>query len=358
MMMTPTQALSVDFRTEAWGRPPYNGATAYRPDFDEWLAGKAVSAGAVLACSTTVTGLQRDSAGAVCGVSTDRPGGDLRAPLVIAADGVNSFVAKQAGLHPPFDPSHYTLGVKETLALPKDVIDERFAVRGRHGVDIEMIGCTQGVPGGGFLYTNLDTIGIGVVLSLPALAHQTLRPEAIIAGLKAHPAIAPLVEGAELKEYSAHVIPEAGIAMMPDLTADGLLVTGDAAALCLAAGLWLEGVNFAIGSGIAAGQTAVEALDRGDVGTAGLAGYRRRLESSFVLADHRRLRDAPHLVLSDRVQQDYPSLACNVAERMFRVDNPAPKPGGRRILFQEVRRHGIRWRDLARDAWHGARTFG
>ena len=47
MMLTETQALTIDFRTEAWGRPPYNGATAYRPDFDHWLAGKAEHDGAV-----------------------------------------------------------------------------------------------------------------------------------------------------------------------------------------------------------------------------------------------------------------------------------------------------------------------
>ena len=57
MMMTPTQALTVDFRTESWGSPPYNGATAYRPDFDNWFAEQAVDAGAELICSTTVTGL-------------------------------------------------------------------------------------------------------------------------------------------------------------------------------------------------------------------------------------------------------------------------------------------------------------
>ena len=48
MVLTDTQALTVDFRTEAWGRPPYNGATAFRPDFDHWLAGKAEADGAEL----------------------------------------------------------------------------------------------------------------------------------------------------------------------------------------------------------------------------------------------------------------------------------------------------------------------
>ena len=174
--------------------------------------------------------------------------------MVIACDGVNSFLAKEAGLYGEVDASNYTLGVKETLALPKEVIDERFGVRGRDGVDYEIIGCTGAVNGGGFLYTNLDTLAVGVVLKLPALAAQRQRPEDIIAGMKAHPAIAPLVEGGELKEYSAHVIPEGGWDMMPALSADGMLVAGDAAALCLAAGVWLEGVNFAMASGMEAGQ--------------------------------------------------------------------------------------------------------
>ena len=137
-------------------------------------------------------------------------------------------------------------------------------MRGRDGVDIEIVGGTGGVNGGAFLYTNLDTLAVGVVLKLPALAAQQRRPEEIIAGIKAHPAIAPLVEGAEVKEYSAHLIPEAGLAMMPKMTGDGMLVAGDAAALCLAAGIWLEGVNFAMASGIAAGEAAIEALDAGD----------------------------------------------------------------------------------------------
>jgi electron transfer flavoprotein-quinone oxidoreductase len=195
------------------------------------------------------------------------------------------------------------------------------------------------------------------VLKLPDLAAQKVRPEDLIARLKAHPAIEPLVEGGELKEYSAHVIPEGGYAMIPTLAADGLLVAGDAAALCLAAGIWLEGVNFAMASGLAAGEAAAEALAGGDTSASGLSGYRRRLESSFVLQDHQRLRELPHLVLSDRMQRQYPSLVCDVVERLFRVDNPDPKPGLRRIVTEERRRHRVRWRDLLRDAWTGGRSL-
>jgi electron transfer flavoprotein-quinone oxidoreductase len=357
MALTDTQAFTIDFRTEAWSRPPYNGATAYRPDFDQWFAEQATAAGARLVTSTTATGLIRE-AGAVVGVTTDRPSGELRARVVIACDGVNSFLAKEAGLFDHFEANHYTVGVKETLALPREVIEDRFGLRGLEGADFEIVGCTQGVPGGGFLYTNLDTLSVGVVLQVTALAAQQHRPEEIIARMKQHPAIAPLVAGAELKEYSAHMIPEGGFHQMPELVCDGMLVAGDAAALCLAAGIWLEGVNFAIGSGLAAGQAAVEAVRLDDTSAPGLAGYRRRIENNFVLADHRKLAGVPDLILSPRVQSDYPQLVANVLERVFTVENPRPKPGFNRIIRDELRRSGVSLRELARDAWSGLRSFG
>ncbi len=358
MVLTDTQALTVDFRSANWGRPPYNGATAYRPDWDHWLASKAEADGAQLVCSTTATGLLRDSSGHVVGVTTDRPDGELRAKVVIACDGVNSFLAKQAGLYGEVDAANYTVGVKETIALPKHVIDERFGVRDREGVDIEILGGTSGVNGGGFVYTNFDTLAVGVVLKLPKLAAQKLRPEEIIANLKAHPGIAPLVEGGEIKEYSAHVIPEAGLSMMPKMTGDGMLVAGDAAAMCLAAGIWLEGVNFAMASGMYAAEAAAEALAANDTSTVGLAGYERRLNDTFVLRDHRKLRRAPSLVLSDRVQHLYPHMIANTVERMFHVDNPSPKPGLRRVLNEERKRAGVKLKDLASDALDGLRSFG
>ena len=215
MIMDGNRALTVDYRSDAWGHPPYNGATAYRPDFDAWLAGVAEARGATLVCSTTATGLLRDG-GRVVGVRTDRPDGELTADVVIACDGVNSFLAKEAGMYYHGGAENFTLGVKETIAPPREVIDDRFGVRGDHGVDFEILGCTGDVPGGGFLYTNAESLSVGLVLSLPKLAASGRRPEDRIAELKAHPAIAPLVDGGEVKEYSAHVIPEAGYDMMPE----------------------------------------------------------------------------------------------------------------------------------------------
>jgi electron transfer flavoprotein-quinone oxidoreductase len=358
MIMTDTQALTVEYRGEEWDAPPYNGATAYRPDFDSWLAGKAAEAGAALICSTTVTALLRDSSGRVTGVRTDRPDGDVQAPVVIACDGVHSFLAREAGLYEDWSMAHFTVGVKEVLALPREVLEERFNLTGDEGLDIEILGGTQGIPGGGFLYTNSDTISVGVVLSAAGLRDSGRRPEDIIAALKGHPAVAPLVRGAELKEYSAHTIPEGGMDGMPQLATDGMLVAGDAAHLCLASGIWLEGVNFAIGSGALAGETAAEAVRAGDTSARALTAYRRRLESSFVLANHRKLRGAHHLILGERAQTRYPQLACGIAQRVFTVTDPLPKAGMRRWVHAERKRAGLRLRDLVQDGWTGWRTFG
>ena len=245
MALTPTQAVSLDFRTTAWGSEPYNGATALRPRLDAWLADVAERAGANLVCSTTATGLLRDDdTGAVCGVRVDRPGGDIEARVVIACDGVNAFLAREAGCAGTPDPANFTLGIKEVLALDEAEIDRRFALARLEGADLEILGCTGEVPGGGFLYTNRDTLAVGLVLRLPELASSGRRPEELLADLKAHPAIRPLLGDAELVEYGAHLIPEAGWDMMPKLATAGMLVAGDAAAMCLATGIWLEGVNF------------------------------------------------------------------------------------------------------------------
>jgi electron transfer flavoprotein-quinone oxidoreductase len=357
MVMTPTQALSIDLRTQAWAAAPYNGMTTYRADFDNWLAGEAVAAGAQLVTSTVATGLLRDEEGKITGVRTDRPDGDIPAQVVIACDGVNSFLAKEAGLLPPADAAHYTLGVKEVLALPAPVIEERFGLGPHEGLDVEMIGCTRGIPGGGFLYTNHDTVSVGVVVSVTGLAAAGVRPEELIGDLKAHPAIAPWLKGATLKEYGAHLIPEGGYDAMPDLAADGLLIAGDAAGLTLAAGIWLEGVNFAIGSGLAAGRAAAAAVASRDVSAAGLAGYRAALERNFVLRDHKRLRAAPQLILSERMQRQYTHLMCDLVEQVFTVTNPDPKPGLGRLLRQTIKTQGVRWRDLARDGLETIRVF-
>lgn len=357
MLLTEHQSLCIDYRTTTWGKPPYNGFTAYRPDFDQWFAQKAVDAGVTLITSTTATGLVRNDRGTIVGVHTDRDG-DVTANVVIACDGVNSFLAKEAGLYTHTGSENFTLGVKEVLAIPRAEIESRFALTGNEGADFEIVGGTKGIPGGGFVYTNRDTVSIGAVLSLDGLTKAGVRPEDVIAGLKNHPSIAPLVDGGEVKEYAAHLIPEGGYNMMPTLYTHGMLVCGDAAALCLAAGLWLEGVNYAMGSGMAAAKTAHEALQRGDFSAQSLRAYKDDLDKSWVLVDHHKVSRAAHFLLSERVQDRYPRLACELMEQLFTVENPSPKRGALKILRPLRKKYGLRYRDLAADGRDAAKTFG
>lgn len=345
------RSVGADVRCARWGEPPYNGVTTYRSRWDAWLAQLAVDAGATLLTSTTATGLVRD-AGRVRGVVTDRPDGVVTADLVVAADGANSFLAREAGLFARFDATHFTLGVKEVIGLPRAEIESRFALTDREGYDAEMVGVTGPVAGGGFLYTNLESIAVGLVLSLTELATAGVRPERLLADMKAHPAVAPLVHGGELLEYSAHLIPEGGIATMPRLGCPGLVVVGDAASLALAAGLWLEGVNFAMASGLYAARAYLARADHA------LAGYEERLRDSFVLRDHRRFAAAPAFILGPFVQRDQGPLLCDVAEAAFTVTNPAPKQGLVRVLRAARRRRGVRWRTLVGSAWRALRIFG
>ncbi len=232
-------AVSLDFRTQHFSRPPYNGFTILRPRFDRWLASKAEEAGALLITSTVVDDLLYKD-GRVIGVLCRRQDGELYAPIVIAADGANSFLAKKAGLQHEFRPDEMTLGVKEVLRLDAQTIEERFNLSGDEGMSNEYVGYATGeVKGGGFLYTNRDTLSIGVIVQIASLAQHKMRAYDLLDQFKQHPAVAPLVRDSVTLEYSAHMIPEGGWAMLPSLSRAGFMVVGDAAGFVFAAGLFL-----------------------------------------------------------------------------------------------------------------------
>ena len=88
------RSLNLDFACEAFGEAPYNGFTAYRSRFDRWLAGEAERAGALLVPSTVVDALLIEG-GRVVGERARREAGELRAPVVICADGILSLLGQQ-----------------------------------------------------------------------------------------------------------------------------------------------------------------------------------------------------------------------------------------------------------------------
>lgn len=358
LVLAGERALRLEVADGAWGRAPFNGVTTHRGAFDRWLADQAVAAGAELVTSTTATGLLRGAGGRVEGVATDRTEGELTARVVVCCDGALSLLGQEAGLVPPLAPETATLGVKDVYALDAEEIERRLQLGENEGLDLEILGGTGGVAGGGFLSTGRDTLAIGVVLSLADLVRAGRRPEEVLDGLETHPAIARLLGGSDLVEYGAHLVPEAGPTSLNALAGDGILVAGDAARLALAAGLWLEGVNFAVASGAAAGRTVHEALGRNDTTRAGLSGYRRRLANSFVLRDHWRLRRLAPLVLSDRIQRQWPGVVTEVASRIWQVDAPAPKPPVSRLVREAARRHGVSLRAALTDGLSLWRSLG
>jgi electron transfer flavoprotein-quinone oxidoreductase len=357
-LTTAEASLSLDFKTARWADPPFNGFTVMRPRFDRWLAEQAVAAGATLLAETVVDGLLRDRRGRVVGVRTRRPDGDLQAGVVIAADGVNSFLARSAGLQGELRPHQVSLGVKEVIALDRATIEQRFQLTGDEGVTYEFVGAiTSGVHGGAFLYTNRESLSLGVIVQVASLAERRLRPNDLLEAFKAHPTVAPMVRGGRLVEYSAHLVPEAGMAMLPRLYAPGILVAGDAAGLCFATGLYLEGINYAIASGWAAGETAAEAMDAGRVGAAALRAYERRLQNGFVLPDFRRYRRAPGFVMSGAVQEVYPELLTSLAARAL-ASRGRPKRKLLPLAWEELRRSGLPPGRVVRDLFEAGRAFG
>jgi electron transfer flavoprotein-quinone oxidoreductase len=353
--LSQESALAVDFRTDNYSKPPYNGFTILRPKFDRWLAGKAEEAGALLITSTVVDDLLYEQ-DRVVGVRCRRDDGDLFAPIVIAADGANSFLAKKAGLQHEFRADEMTLGVKEVLRLDAHTIEERFNLTGDQGMTNEYLGYATGdVKGGAFLYTNHDTLSIGVVVQIASLAEKRVKAYDLLDQFKQHPAVAPLVRDSVALEYSAHMIPEGGWAMLPQLSRSGLMVVGDAAGFVFAAGLFLEGMNFAIASGLAAAATAQQAHAENDFSALSMARYRKRLEESFVLQDLKKFRYAPAFVNNERLQNVYPTLFCQAAENLFRSNGTPRRKIGRVML--DTLRGKVTFRTLLRDGWQAGRAM-
>lgn len=294
----------------------FNSFTALRARFDKWFAQQAEAAGSTLLTRTTVTGVLKDSSGKINGVTTDR--GDLLSDVVISCDGANSLIPKAAGLHDEWKPEDIALAIKETYSLPKDKIEERFNIRGEEGVAIQVYGGRQ-EEYAGFIYTNKDTISFGMGAIMSDLASFKTRPQQIMEWLKSHPSVKTLLEGAALREYTAHLIPEGGYNKIPRLYTDGMMVAGDAAMLVNA--LNFEGTNFAMFSGKFAAETALEARKTGSFGAAQLASYRTRLENSFVLKDLKKFRSIPKFMATNKqFLTVYPEIMNDIMYKFFEVD--------------------------------------
>ncbi|MDR1961106.1 MAG: FAD-dependent oxidoreductase, partial [Gracilibacteraceae bacterium] len=323
-MLTEDSSVTIDFSSPRLGAQGHASYSVLRADFDRWLAKKTEEAGV-----QTVTGIRVDDLlledGRVTGIVAD--GDEMTADVTVLADGVNSLLAQKAGLRAEIPPHHVAVGAKEIIELPAAAIEDRFQCRGGEGTAWLFAGQPSGgKTGGGFLYTNKDSVSLGVVCTLSDLVTGSATLPQLMENFKNHPAIAPLLEGGKTAEYSGHLVPEGGLDMLPELYRDGVLIVGDAAGFCINLGYMVRGMDFAVGSAECAAKAILAAGAERDFSAAALSAYKTALDSSFVMQDLIQYRKFPHFLESTpRIFSGYPEMANQLMADMFVVDGRPPQ---------------------------------
>lgn len=348
-------AFTAGYRSQAWSEPPYNAHTVLRAKFDRWLAKKAEEEGVLIITETVVEDLlyKQD---AVIGVTTGRAEGDVLGKVVILAEGVNALIAKKAGLHTQLGPEHVAVAVKEIISLPREKIEDRFCLEQGQGATLELLGgATAGMIGTAFIYTNQDSLSVGIGCLLSEMVKHKANPNDLLEGLKANPFVRKLIEGGETKEYLGHLIPEGGFKAIPKLYRQGVMVVGDTA--MLVNGIHREGSNLAMASGIVAGEVAAGAIKSHDLSEQSMKLYQDRLKETFVMKDLYKYRNSAHLFEENpQFFTTYPEILSQVAHEFFQVDS-MPKAEKQKKMWHMVTERRSKWQ-LARDLYKLWRTMG
>lgn len=333
-LMDPTSNMTIDFTSPELAREGADSYSVLRGPFDQWLASKAEDAGAEYIYGIAVEELIKDDAGRVTGV---RAGEDeITAQVVILAEGVNSMLSERCLGNARPKGNQMAVGIKEVFELPSSQIEDRFLCPESEGAAMLFVGdCTHGNVGGGFLYTNKDSISLGLVatISLAADGANETPVYQMLEDFKNHPAVAPIIRGAKVVEHSGHMVPEGGFNMIPQYVFDGCLVAGETAGLCMNMGYQVRGMDFAVASGRMAAEAACEAIDAGDVSAAGLASYKAKMEDSFVIKDLQTFSKWPHVMEQwDSMFNDYPVMVKEIFNALFCVDGRPQVPLMKRMM--------------------------
>lgn len=361
--MDEQSAFSLDFKSAHYDEPPYAGVTVLRARFDNWLAGKVEEAIAgsehpdesFIATGVLVDEIVKED-GRVVGIRAGEEA--FYADVVILAEGVNNLLTRQIGLQDEYVPAdHMMIGIKEVLHFERNALEDRFQLNGAAGLSNEFVGfCSRGVEGGGFLYTNRESVSIGLVLGLKDLREKALKPYELLNDFKTHPAVADMLRGGQEVEYSAHAVSSGDLRVMPrEVYDDGVLIAGEAANLVLNAGKAIQGMDYAMRSGILAAEAVLAAMERGDFSAESLKCYRQVLEESFVMKDMRSFQDAVHLLHDPEMYRTLPAVVCDFGRRFFTVEN-APTPKTRRMLMETIQKHTSYW-SMIKLAYNASRSL-
>jgi electron transfer flavoprotein-quinone oxidoreductase len=189
----------------------------------------------------------------------------IEADVIIAADGVNSELARDAGLMDWEDPDEWFQGVKAVVDLPPEVVNDRFALADDEGVAHLFSGdLFSDVRGGGFLYTNRDSLSIGTVFHLDSLVAERAEPHELLDALLTHPLLAQwLGDDYHEREYAAKLVPDSKKVALRDPHEGRLLLVGDAAGQMQAQGPIIKGMNHAVTAGALAAEAFAQSSARG-----------------------------------------------------------------------------------------------
>ncbi|MBB2157423.1 FAD-dependent oxidoreductase [Gluconacetobacter diazotrophicus] len=357
-MMDDAGHTGMHHRSDDYNEESPNRYTIIRAQFDKWFNRRVRDAGVTVLYETTVTRLITDARKRVVGVQTDRDGNGIFADVVVLAEGVNGLVGLRSGLRDELRPENVALAVKEMHFLPQEVIDARFNLKGEEGVVIEAMGTvTDGMVGTAFLYTNRESISVGIGCLVSEFARSgAATPHGLLDRFKAHPSIRPLLEGSEIKEYAAHLIPEGGYRAVPELVGDGWIVAGDAGHFVNA--VHREGSNLAMTTGRMAGEVVANILTSGlSCSATNLGAYKTLLKESFVMKDLKKYRNVPKMLEEGghNIMNLYPRLVNRAAQTWFRVDGVDKRAKESEILKNAWRARGVA--GLLGDAFKLARAW-
>jgi len=348
---------SLSYRDKIFaGERKHNAFTVGRAKFDRWFAEQARKKGALVVCGTVVTDLLRDKSQRVIGVYTDRPEGEIRAKVVLLADGINSPLAAKTGFRPEPRPEQVALAVKEVIELAEEKIQERFNIEPGQGVTIEIFGgITKGMAGVAVIYTNRKSLSLCIGANLSDFSKQKIQPYEMMEELKQHPMVAPLIQGGKPTEYLAHWIAEGGYDAIPQLCGDGFLIAGDSGMLFNA--LHREGSNLAMTSGRFAAEAIWEALKKGDFSRSGLYGYVSRLQDSYIFKDLKKYRRFGRFLRAHREMFITLPALTSLAAREMLIVNGIPKKEKQRAIWHEFRTRmsSFSFLRLLWDGWRGVR---
>jgi electron transfer flavoprotein-quinone oxidoreductase len=253
-----------------------------RRDFDQWFANRAVQEGAMLSTQTSAESLIIENS-TVVGVRTTHE--DLRANVVIDASGVVSNLVEMAGLRAKLEPNELYHGLKHVYRMDPSVIEKRFGLaKGEGKAQVYLGPFMKGVNGGAFLYTNQETLSVGIVVSMDSMVEafterfdQVGKSIDILEAFESHPMVAELLQGGELLEYSAHNVPKGYKCMLKKPYAAGFMAVGDSLGAFVKVGPLLDGMRRAITTGMMAAEAFLQASEHGSFTGSALSSYQSRL---------------------------------------------------------------------------------